>query len=353
MADQTDNRLDWVDAAKGFCIVMVVLMHSTLGVERATGTLTWLHPVIEWARPFRMPDFFLISGLFLAARIDRPWRQYADTKVLHFAYFYVLWFNIHFALRLLPTLREAGAEEALKHYLMGYVEPFGTLWFIYLLAVYFSVAKLLRPLPKPLVLAAAALMHLLEPETTGYVLLDEFMDRFVFFYAGYAYADWIFAFAGRLKAVPALALVGGLIAWGAFNAVAVATGLSTARGVDLLVSTLGVAGVVAFSVLATNATVALRPWLGRALMFCGKNSIVIYLAFTLFMASTRTLLLKLAPGLDGGLVTLACVATGVVGPLLLDRLFRGTRLGFLFTRPRWARLQSERPRAAMISRALA
>ena len=27
------GRVDWVDYAKGFCIVMVVMMHSTLGVE--------------------------------------------------------------------------------------------------------------------------------------------------------------------------------------------------------------------------------------------------------------------------------------------------------------------------------
>ena len=31
------QRIDWVDYAKGFCIVMVVTMHSTLGVEAAAG----------------------------------------------------------------------------------------------------------------------------------------------------------------------------------------------------------------------------------------------------------------------------------------------------------------------------
>jgi uncharacterized membrane protein YcfT len=30
-------RVDWVDYAKGFCIIMVVMMHSTLGVEQARG----------------------------------------------------------------------------------------------------------------------------------------------------------------------------------------------------------------------------------------------------------------------------------------------------------------------------
>ena len=31
-------------------------------------------------QPFRMPDFFLISGLFLARVIDRDWRDYLDRR---------------------------------------------------------------------------------------------------------------------------------------------------------------------------------------------------------------------------------------------------------------------------------
>jgi UDP-glucose 4-epimerase len=31
------GRIDWVDYAKGICIVLVVMMHSVLGVEAATG----------------------------------------------------------------------------------------------------------------------------------------------------------------------------------------------------------------------------------------------------------------------------------------------------------------------------
>ena len=33
-----DGRVDWVDYAKGFCIIFVVMMHSTLGVERPPAT---------------------------------------------------------------------------------------------------------------------------------------------------------------------------------------------------------------------------------------------------------------------------------------------------------------------------
>jgi len=79
------SRIDWVDYAKGFCIIMVVMMHSTLGVEQAAGREGWMHAAVAFARPFRMPDFFLISGLFLARVIDRARRDYLDRKVLHFA----------------------------------------------------------------------------------------------------------------------------------------------------------------------------------------------------------------------------------------------------------------------------
>ena len=89
-----------------------------------------------------MPDFFLISGLFLARVIDRDWRTYLDRKVVHFAYFYVLWVTIQFAFKapgLCCRARRAGVAGL---YLQAFVQPFGTLWFIYLLPIFFVVTKL-------------------------------------------------------------------------------------------------------------------------------------------------------------------------------------------------------------------
>ena len=78
---------------------MVVMMHSVLGVEAAAGQTGFMHAFVMFAKPFRMPDFFLISGLFLAVVIDRDWRTYLDRKVVHFAYFYVLWVTIQFGFK--------------------------------------------------------------------------------------------------------------------------------------------------------------------------------------------------------------------------------------------------------------
>ena len=93
------DRVGWVDYAKGICIVMVVMMHSTLGVEQATGKSSRMGALVTFAKPFRMPDLFLISRLFLAQVIDRHWPAYSDTKVVHFAYFYALWGTIQFTFK--------------------------------------------------------------------------------------------------------------------------------------------------------------------------------------------------------------------------------------------------------------
>jgi uncharacterized membrane protein YcfT len=328
------GRNAWVDAAKGLCIILVVLFHSTLGVEKDLGHATWMHTVIEWARPFRMPDFFMISGLFLSARIARPWGAYLDAKVWHFAYFYILWFHIHFGLRLKALIADVGLDGAIRQYFEAYIDPFGSLWFIYLLAVFCIVAKLLHRQPAWAVAGAGLAAHVLMPEA-GNFLIDEFFSRFVFFYVGYAYAPLILGYAAQLKRLPLAFLVGVLGLWAAFNTLGLITGLASTPVVELLFAGLGIAAVIMFSVIVTRGENGSA--LGSALVYFGRNSIVIYLAFTIFMAITRTIMVKLNGALelhlDGGLIALVSATAGLSGALILHAVVRNTPLKFLFVRP--------------------
>src|SRR6478609_2085310 len=118
---ERSTRIDWVDYAKGICIVMVVMMHSVLGVEKAAGDTGFMRAFVMFAQPFRMPDFFLISGLFLAVVIDRDWRTYLDRKVVHFAYFYVLWMTIQFVFKAPGLMQEHGAAEVVRLYSLSLI----------------------------------------------------------------------------------------------------------------------------------------------------------------------------------------------------------------------------------------
>src|ERR1700754_3640448 len=185
-------RVDWVDYAKGICIIMVVMMHSVLGVELAAGKTGFMHVVVTFAKPFRMPDFFLISGLFLPLVIDRDWRTYLDRKVVHFAYFYVLWVTIQFGFKAPGFAAESGWAHAGLLYLESFIEPFGTLWFIYLLPIFFVVTKVTRRMPPLAIWGIAALLET-DHIVTGWTAIYEFCARFVYFHSGYLFAYYVFA----------------------------------------------------------------------------------------------------------------------------------------------------------------
>ena len=117
------QRLAWVDYAKGISIILVVMMHSTLSSEDALHHVGWLHEVVAFAKPFRIPAFFLIAGLFASRSISADWRRLLDRKVLHFVYFYVLWLTIQFVFRTPGYIAEGGVVGALHAYLLAFIDP--------------------------------------------------------------------------------------------------------------------------------------------------------------------------------------------------------------------------------------
>jgi uncharacterized membrane protein YcfT len=334
------QRIDWVDYAKGFCIVLVVMMHSTLGVGQAAGQEGWLHTVVAFAKPFRMPDFFLISGLFLAQVIDRDWRTFLDRKVVHFVYFYVLWMTIQFIVKAPMLVHEHGGLGLAWLYVESFWEPFGTLWFIYLLPIFFVVTKhahCMRVPPWAVWLVAAALE--IAPIATGWTVIDEFASRFVYFYTGTLMAPHIFALAAKARAWPETALA-GLTSWGLVNGLFVFNGLAELPFVSL---GLGLAGAVA--VVTVSALMATSD-LFKPLRYCGRNSIVVYLAFFLPMAASRSLLIKTGWIADIGALSAIVTLAGVLGALVLYWSVRRTPLRFLFERPARFWL-AEKPRFAL------
>jgi uncharacterized membrane protein YcfT len=326
------GRVAWVDLAKGICIVFVVATHATLGVGEAMGREGFMHAVVAFTRPFRMPEFFLISGLFLSRVIDRDWRTYGDRRIVHFAYFYVLWLAIYSVVKF-QQVSGGSVAGFLEHLVFSLVEPFSILWFIYILAVFSAVTKLLRRVPPHLLLGGAAVLEILPIETSWY-LLNEFCNRYVYFLAGYLLAPQVFRMAAwvddhRRQALLALAL------WFPVNA-CFTLSASDVAGFPTLASLPGISLALGFAGTAVTVLVAvllLRTRLGEALRYAGARAIAIYLAFLLPMAATRIVLVKLGIIEDVGIVSLIVTAVALLTPLVLERFVRETPASFLFKRP--------------------
>jgi uncharacterized membrane protein YcfT len=339
LAAGADGRVDWVDYAKGICIVMVVMMHSVLGVEASAGASGFMHPIVMFAKPFRMPDFFLISGLFLSVVIDRDTRTFLDRKVVHFAYFYLLWVTIQFGFKAPAFAAETSWSHAGYLYLESFIEPFGTLWFIYLLPIFFVVTKLTRKVPPPAILGLAAGLEMVHV-ATGWTVIDEFCARFVYFYAGYILADYVFKLSDRARAHPFAALA-GLALWALVNGGVVISGFSEWPLVSLA---LGFAGATA--IIVTGTLLARMRWLDF-LRYCGEHSIVIYLAFFLPMVIARVTLLHTGVIHDIGTISLIVTMSGVLGALLIWRAALAVHANFLFERPEAFWIAPRKPRPVL------
>lgn len=339
---QIKQRMDWVDMAKGLSIFLVVVMYCAASVGEDTGQTGFLHWTIAFAMPFRMPEFFLISGLFLGQVIDRPWKSYVDRRIVHYFYFYALWALIHILFKVALIGRDPAT--ALDYLAWAVIEPYGVLWFIYMLAAFGLVTRLLHDLKAAhwAVLAIAAILQVASIRTGSY-LIDQFAQYYVYFYAGYVFAPRIFRLA-EWGGSHVRAALGVLALWAVFNAIMVFSpgfemapvhiqmGWAALPGIHLVMAIMGTCALCLVAALLVK--LPFMDWL----RWMGSKSLVIYVAFVLPMGIARTILLKLGIE-EPNIVSLITMVVAISAPLVLWWLTEKTGFGkFLFERPAWAHL---------------
>jgi len=325
----SDARIAWVDYAKGLCIILVVMMHAVHGYEELVGQTGWMNAVVAFAKPFRMPDFFLIAGLFLGRSIYGSIVDYFDRKFVHFAYFYLLWLviqSLFFDGDVL--LSDPAAYAAL--YGRALIDPITTLWFVHMLAIYYAVTWVLRAVPKWIVFAGALGLQTafaLDFIHTDWTALDRFCAYYVYFFVGYAAAPYIFRVASWAGERPLLTGV-ALFVWALSTALAVRLDIAGGPGISFALGMAGAAAIMALGVFMSQ---------GRCfdlIRHAGKHSIVIYLTFFLPVKVAQIGLSKTGLIPDVGTASLMVLIAGIAEPLVFFEIVRRTPLNFLYQRPR-------------------
>jgi uncharacterized membrane protein YcfT len=278
-------------------------------------------------KPIRMPLFFAVSGFFAASSIDRPWAA-VGRRIVNPYYLYVVWLvvfaGIYSVERTLPANRTDGPVD----FLTELVWAATSMWFLFALAAYFLLAKALRRVPAPVVLAAAAALA----AATSWMPLDETNRVAVLAHFGYfafgAYYPQLFRRLASLR-LPLLALLP------AYVALTVALEAAGARhSVTVLVlSLVGVPmGVVA--AVRLSGTRGSRPlaWLGQRtlqvyVLHMAVLAVVVHLPIgtDLGWGPATVVLTAAYPALMTGSITLACLG--------LHRLMTRRGLGFMFAAP--------------------
>src|SRR5262249_14536004 len=138
-----------------------------------------------------------------------------------------------------------------REYLMSFIEPFGTLWFIYLLPIFFVVVKLTRRVPWPLIWLIGAALEI-APINTGWTVRAECASRFVYFCSCHIFATYVFEFAATVQQRPRAALL-GLAVWAVINGALVAGGYADLPFMSLALGIVGAGAVVAVAALLARS----------------------------------------------------------------------------------------------------
>jgi uncharacterized membrane protein YcfT len=143
MAAET-RRTAWVDAARGIAIVLVVLLHARDWLRSAGVDVHVWKPVIEVMNGLRMPVFFALSGMLGTRWLRAGWRELVADKVIFLAWVYLVWQTIGSLTELLAS-RITGGHLSVTRMIASLavtpVRPRFELWFLWVLIVFFVVAR--------------------------------------------------------------------------------------------------------------------------------------------------------------------------------------------------------------------
>lgn len=143
------QRIAWIDVARGIAITLVVFHHSIQFLDATGWQVDALMQVTAALSTFRMPLFFLVSGLLASSAIARLsfaslfWKRLALLVYLYALWCVIWWAWFLFVPRPFDPLTSPVGDLATALYL-----PWSGLWFLYALILYTVAAWVLRRVPR-------------------------------------------------------------------------------------------------------------------------------------------------------------------------------------------------------------
>ncbi|MFT3945112.1 MAG: acyltransferase family protein [Ancrocorticia sp.] len=339
------TRKIWIDAAKGLCMILVVLRHSTLWIEDQfnEGPATFWWQVSEFLSPIRMPLFFLISGYLVANALRRPLSQ-SRARTYGMMYIYMFWTAL-FLLRLWIPSPGGGEHPSWGNFFLAVILP-TSFWYLWALAFYFLLCwGFQRVLGKSAVWLAIPLFALafftpslndffvpLIPQPLDALKVGSITQNFIWYFAG-AFGRPVFD--RMMESTSALKASG----WGLFYVAAYA-GAASFELQGVLHPLLSLIAIVAIAYLIP--LIPLNGPISKLCSWIGRQTLPVYI-FHIFGISAISLIVK-AVGLDSLIINHMGIASSVIPPLLtvllvsismlMGTIILGSRARFLFN-PAW------------------
>ena len=344
------KRYCWVDYLRGIVILLVVYHHAYLGIQRSgVPTPDSIEDANMVFYSFRMPLFFIISGIFTNLSLaKRPVKDLIWAKYDKILYPYFIWSFLQITLQIFLS-NFTNSERSFQDYLYILYQPKSLDQFWYLPALFNATMVFLffkikvRPKMKTHLLIGLA-FYLAAPFLNDVSMMSNWMRFYLFFVIGDGVSGFIFKkpvqqqlkkLSTFLLLVPIFILAQYFYLHNNVGVKAMETTIHTFHGnyklyaineVNFLFTSL--VGCTTLIILAF----LLEKWDRFSfLRVLGFHSLYIYIAHVIVVGFVRSLFTQVFH-IDNYLIILpSAIAFGVTIPIIFYNLLGKTYLWFLFS----------------------
>ncbi len=328
------ERLSWVDYARGMAILLVVYRHAVVGLTRSGLEVSSLmYNLQEVVFNFRMPVFFVLSGIFLTASLKKhPVISVVKDKASTLLYPYLLWATFTILLQVIFS-DYSNEKHGLGDLSLVLIQPRAIAQLWYLLAL-FNTSMLFvflwgRLKNDWLHLLLALLLHFLSTLQVlkPYSIITDLFYFYPFLFIGTRVSKYLLNKEYSVKYLNPKNLLwllplflAGQYFW--------FTHKEMENTYLFLFFVIILVGCYFFYIIsAIISGLKGMSWLA----YLGKHSLYIYVLHIYLISASRSLLLHSGIQLNNWIILLVSWACGVMVPVILYNMFRQVGFRKLFT----------------------
>jgi fucose 4-O-acetylase-like acetyltransferase len=350
------NRLDWIDYARGIAIILVVYRHMFEGLKntnilREAGVNMASYGFLEQANifffSFRMPLFFLVSGIFIGSSLaKRGLKSLIGNKAKTILYPYFLWGFIQITIQIIFSAF-TNSDKSINDYTYLFyvpreVEQFWYLYALFNIAVLYAFLKTTFKLSNVFQIILGLVLFVVSALFSQYGVEWGFISDIFHYYIFLALGDlagksmvngnlrsfFLSTKAVLLLFIPFLALQYYFLEVNIMHKDISPKYLYVEYYqpfMYLLIALTGCAFIISLSSLFEKYNTA--KWL----KYLGRHSLYIYVMHVIFFAGCRALLIYVFNIYNVYVLMIFCIAAGLLFPILFFRISEKIGWSFLFT----------------------
>ncbi|MEJ7626042.1 MAG: acyltransferase [Ferruginibacter sp.] len=342
------ERETWIDYARGIAIILVLYRHVFEGIKNSgisiNGYIFLEHFNIMFFS-FRMPLFFIISGIFIVASLNkRGVVSFISTKARTILYPYFLWGILQISLQILFSdyvNKPPGVKDFIYLlYLPREIEQFWYLYALFNISVLYMLVKVKFKVTTSQNIGIGLILFYISSKLHQQSIHIWFLGDIIHYYLFYAIGDGICRFITNqyyqkfLESGKVLIIM--LVPFIITQLYFLKANLNYAdhkyEFVEffyplyfLIIALCGCAFVINLSFVLQKNNIA--SWLHRL----GSYSLYIYVAHVIVLAATRAMMTKVFSIYNVPVLLICGIITGLLIPIILYKLASKLNMKWLFS----------------------